>query len=153
MFPEGGDPIFRDIQPVYEEIGEGLPDAATWPRPGELADHRAEMWKCGLFDNVVVRHFDWEVSYDVDGYLDLLDTFSGHIAMAKWQRNGSTATFVAESPSGPITASDGTSVRSCTLPAAAADLHAFRARRPTTRPTLRSSPRRITGFGVAVQRT
>ncbi|NHU48780.1 MULTISPECIES: class I SAM-dependent methyltransferase [Rhodococcus] len=86
VFPEGGDPIFRDIQPVYEEIGEGLPDAATWPRPGELADHRAEMWECGLFDNVVVRHFDWEVSYDVDGYLGLLDTFSGHIAMAKWQR-------------------------------------------------------------------
>ena len=86
MFPEGGDPIFRDIQPVYEEIGEGLPDTATWARPGELADHRAEFEESGFFDSVVVRHFDWEVSYDVDGYLDLLDTFSGHIAMAKWQR-------------------------------------------------------------------
>ncbi|WP_009479972.1 trans-aconitate 2-methyltransferase [Rhodococcus sp. JVH1] len=86
VFPEGGDPIFRKIQPVYEEIGDGLPDTATWARPGDLADHRAEIEENGLFDSVVVRHFDWEVSYDVDGYLELLDTFSGHIAMAKWQR-------------------------------------------------------------------
>jgi SAM-dependent methyltransferase len=86
VFPEGGDPIFREIQPVYEEIGDGLPDTATWARPGELADHQAEIEQNGLFDSVVVRHFDWEVSYDVDGYLDLLDTFSGHIAMARWQR-------------------------------------------------------------------
>lgn len=71
VFPEGGDPLFRDIQPIYEEIGEGPPDAAAWARPGELADHRAEIEESGLFDNVVVRHFDWEVSYDVDSYLDL----------------------------------------------------------------------------------
>ena len=29
-----------------------------------------------------VRHVDWETTYDADGYLALLDTFSGHIAMA-----------------------------------------------------------------------
>ena len=28
-----------------------------------------------------MRHFDWETTYDADGYLALLDTFSGHIAM------------------------------------------------------------------------
>jgi len=33
-----------------------------------------------------VRHFDWEFTYDADGYLRLLDTFSGHIAMQPWQR-------------------------------------------------------------------
>src|SRR5262249_54473316 len=26
VFPEGGDPFFREIQDVYEEIGEGLPE-------------------------------------------------------------------------------------------------------------------------------
>jgi len=30
---------------------------------------------------------DWEVTYDADGYLRLLDTFSGHMAMAAWQRD------------------------------------------------------------------
>ncbi len=34
-----------------------------------------------------MRHFDWEVAYDADGYLRLLDTFSGHIAMQPWQRD------------------------------------------------------------------
>jgi SAM-dependent methyltransferase len=31
VFPPGGDPFFRDIQDVYEEIGEGLPPDAAWP--------------------------------------------------------------------------------------------------------------------------
>ena len=29
---------------------------------------------------------DWEIAYDADAYIDLLETFSGHIAMAPWQR-------------------------------------------------------------------
>jgi hypothetical protein len=36
---------------------------------------------------VAVRQFDWEVRYDADGYLRLLDTFSSHIAMQPWQRD------------------------------------------------------------------
>jgi hypothetical protein len=32
-------------------------------------------------------HFDWEVTYDAEGYLRLLDTFSGHLAMQAWQRD------------------------------------------------------------------
>jgi SAM-dependent methyltransferase len=86
VFPVGGDPFFRDIQDVYEAIGEGLPPDATWPAPGELPDDRAELEASELFDEVVVRHFDWEVVYDIDGYLDLLDTFSSHISMQPWQR-------------------------------------------------------------------
>ena len=31
-------------------------------------------------------HFDWETVHDADSYIDLLDTFSGHIAMADWKR-------------------------------------------------------------------
>jgi SAM-dependent methyltransferase len=86
VFPEGGDPFFREIQAVYEEIGEGLGTGAGWPRPGELPDDREELEASGWFDVVSVMHFDWEVVYDADGYLALLDTFSGHIAMAPWQR-------------------------------------------------------------------
>ena len=33
-----------------------------------------------------VGQYDWEVVYDADGYIDLLETFSGHIAMEPWQR-------------------------------------------------------------------
>ena len=35
---------------------------------------------------VEIRQYDWEIAYDADGYIELLETFSGHIAMAPWQR-------------------------------------------------------------------
>jgi hypothetical protein len=87
VFPDGGDPFFVEIQPVYDEIGEGLADGEVRIRPGQLPDQRVEIEATGLFDQVSVCQFDWETTYDADGYLDLLDTFSGHIAMEPWQRD------------------------------------------------------------------
>ncbi len=88
VFPAGGDPFFREIQDVYDEIGEGHPpDAAHWPQPGELPDGRAEIESSGLFDHLAVRHFDWEITYSAEEYLRLLDTFSGHIDMDIWKRD------------------------------------------------------------------
>ena len=83
VFPDGGDPFFREIQGVYDEIGESLPPGTICPRPGEVPDSRAGLEASGLFGDVAVRQFDWEVSYDADGYIGLLDTFSGHITMAE----------------------------------------------------------------------
>jgi SAM-dependent methyltransferase len=88
VFPAGGDPFFREIQDVYDEIGEGHPpDAPRWPQPGELPDGRAEIESSGLFDHLAVRHFDWEITYSAEEYLRLLDTFSGHIDMDIWKRD------------------------------------------------------------------
>jgi SAM-dependent methyltransferase len=87
VFPDGGDPFFREIQDVYDEIGEGLPAGQDWTRPGELPGERAGILASGLFGEVEVRQYDWEISYDADSYLRLLDTFSGHLAMAQWQRD------------------------------------------------------------------
>lgn len=83
---EGGDSFFLDIQDVYDEIGEGRPAGSAWRRPGELPDDRAEIERSGLFQDVVVHQFDWEISYDAQAYVRLLDTFSDHIAMQPWQR-------------------------------------------------------------------
>jgi hypothetical protein len=88
VFPEGGDAFFLEIQDVYDEIGEGLPADATWPRPGELPDSSAEVQRSGLFVDVTVRHFDWEISYDAEQYVRLLETFSGHISIEPWKRKG-----------------------------------------------------------------
>ena len=71
LFPDGGDPFFRDIQDVYDEIGEGMLGGAVWPRPGELPDERAEIDATGLFDVVHVGQYDWEVVYDAEAYIDL----------------------------------------------------------------------------------
>ncbi len=98
VVPEGGDPFFREIQDVYDEIGEGQPAGSVFigegepagsvfPTPDTLATRSAEIAATGLFTDIVVRRFDWEIRYTADGYLRLLDTFSGHIAMAPWQRD------------------------------------------------------------------
>jgi SAM-dependent methyltransferase len=87
VFPVGGDPFFKDIQDVYDEIGEGVPPGAAWYRPGELPDDRDEIEASGRFAGTVTRHFDWEISYTADEYIRLLDTFSGHIAMEQWKRD------------------------------------------------------------------
>jgi hypothetical protein len=86
VLPDGGDTFFQEIQDVYDEIGEGLPPGSVWPRPGELEERRAEIEASGLFEVVQVRHFDWERVYDAEGYVELLNTFSGHIAMEDWKR-------------------------------------------------------------------
>jgi len=105
VFPQGGDPFFRQIQEIYDEIGEGMPPDAPWPRPGELSDQRAEIEASTLFEVVLIRHFDWERVYDAEGYIDLLNTFSGHIAMAGWQRErlyGEIRRRLAQRPDGSL---------------------------------------------------
>jgi hypothetical protein len=86
VIPYDGDPFFERIQGVYEEIGEGLPPGWVTPRPGELPDDREEVEKSGLFEVIETRQYDWETIHDAESYIDLLNTFSGHIAMAEWQR-------------------------------------------------------------------
>ncbi len=81
VFPVDGDPFFDELQEVYDAIGEGLPEGAPRPAPGELAEQTTEIEESGLFDLVAVEHFDWTVDYTAESYLDLLRTFSGHIAM------------------------------------------------------------------------
>jgi SAM-dependent methyltransferase len=105
VVPVGGDPFFEDIQDVYDEIGEGSVEGARFPRPGELPDETREIEGSGLFQVVGVQHYDWEVVYDADGYIDLLETFSGHIAMAPWQRERLFAEIrrrLAERPDGRL---------------------------------------------------
>lgn len=103
VFPDGGDPLFRELQDVYDEIGQGLPPGAVWPRPGDLPDERVEIEASGLFEVVEIRHYDWEIAYGADSYIELLETFSGHIAMEPWQRDrlfGEIRRRVARRPDG-----------------------------------------------------
>lgn len=87
VLPRGGDPFFREIQEVYDEIGEGVPPGTDFPTPENLPDHREEIEATGLFTDVAVRRFGWEITYTAEEYIRLLGTFSGHIAMARWQRD------------------------------------------------------------------
>jgi SAM-dependent methyltransferase len=86
VVPDGGDPFFAELQDVYDEIGEGMPSGTVFPTPETLADSAADIEASGLFTDIRLRRFDWEIKYTAQEYIELLDTFSGHIAMAQWQR-------------------------------------------------------------------
>jgi SAM-dependent methyltransferase len=85
-FPEGFDPFFREIQGVYDAIGESW--EGEWPSspPEEVPDDRAEIEASGLFEDIEVRRYVWETPYTADEYIALLDTFSGHISMKAPER-------------------------------------------------------------------
>jgi hypothetical protein len=86
-FPSGFDPFFSEIQEVYDAIGESHPGVWPPPPPEELPDDAAEIEATGLFDDVRTRRYVWEMTYDAEGYIALLETFSGHIAMEPAERD------------------------------------------------------------------
>lgn len=105
VFPADGDPFFRELQEVYDEIGEGMPAGTWYFAPGEQPDHRAAIEGSGLFTVTLIRHFDWEISYTAEAYIALLDTFSSHIDMAGWQRErlyGEIRRRLAARPDGKV---------------------------------------------------
>jgi SAM-dependent methyltransferase len=79
-FPADADPFFREIQKAYEAIGEDK--IVHWPLPEEVPDLREEVVATGLFGEFESRRYVWELLYTADEYIDLLNTFSGHIAQA-----------------------------------------------------------------------
>lgn len=105
VIPYDGDPFFEELQEIYDEIGEPLPPDAVLPRPQELDDDRDDIEASGLFEVIEIEQYDWETVYDAEGYIDLLNTFSGHIAMQDWQRNrlyGEIRRRLAERPGGRV---------------------------------------------------
>ena len=80
-FPAGFDPFFAEIQEVYDAIGESHPGEWPPPSPDEIPDDHSKIQGTGLFEDVQIRRYVWATSYTADGYVALLNTFSGHIAM------------------------------------------------------------------------
>lgn len=105
VFPLDGDPIFEELQEVYEEMGESRPSDAELPRPQQLDDDRTDIDASDLFEVIDVTQYDWETAYDATSYIDLLNTFSGHIAMHDWQRDrlyGEIRRMLARRPGGRL---------------------------------------------------
>lgn len=86
-FPQNADRFFFDIQDVYKAIGEDIDDE-PWPPPlpEDVPDMRDEVDATGLFGDFQSRRYVWELSYTADQYVDLLNSFSGHIAMETEKR-------------------------------------------------------------------
>ena len=83
---DGG--FFAAAQEVYAREAPEIWDGsyANPPEFKDLPDRTGEIEGSGLFGPVVRRSYLWEQAYDARGYLRVLDTYSGHIALAERSR-------------------------------------------------------------------
>jgi SAM-dependent methyltransferase len=104
--------FFEAVQRVYERETPELipkdyrpldcPDEAPAPVKPE------EIEQTGLFGAVTVRRYRWDQEYDTSGYLRVLDTYSGHRALAPETRArlfGGIARLIDEEFGGRVTKS------------------------------------------------
>ncbi len=76
--------FFEAVQEVYEREAPEIvkpDDHKGLPQPHELPDRTAEIEASGLFDGVIRRDYRWDEPYDAEGYLRVLSTYSGHMAL------------------------------------------------------------------------
>ncbi|HYJ67583.1 MAG TPA: class I SAM-dependent methyltransferase [Nocardioidaceae bacterium] len=84
--PPGGDRFFAEIQEVYDQIGEPGPPGGPSP-PHEIEETLGvEIVDSGWFEAPRTRRHVWSRTYTADEYIDVLRTYSGHIAMTERQR-------------------------------------------------------------------
>ena len=76
----GGDRFWVDVQDDYDAVVPD-PDNSPPPRPEDVPHLADEISASGLFVNVGLRRHVWDVTYTAGGYLDVLDTYSGHRSM------------------------------------------------------------------------
>ncbi len=73
--------FFDAAQRIYErEAPEivGPEDYKGPPRPDEVTDRTQEIRNTGHFGRIATRHYRWDETYDSEGYLRVLSTYSGH---------------------------------------------------------------------------
>src|SRR5215207_3482882 len=76
--------FFEAAQEVYEREAPEIvkpDDHKGLPRPEEVPDRRGEIEASGLFGDVIRRDYRWDESYDAEGYVRVLSTYSGHIGL------------------------------------------------------------------------
>jgi hypothetical protein len=76
--------FFEAAQEVYEREAPEIvkpDDHKGRPQPHELPDRTAEIEASGLFNVVIRRDYRWDQPYDAEGYLRVLSTYSGHMAL------------------------------------------------------------------------
>jgi SAM-dependent methyltransferase len=77
VLAEGGDPFFVAVQEDYiaatDETDESPP-----PHPDDVGDLSGELVASGLFRDITVRRYLWDLTYTADEYIALLNTYSGH---------------------------------------------------------------------------
>ena len=84
----GTAPFFVEVQSCYERWDPTTPPGLRLPRPAAVPQDSAELDASGLFEPARFRRYEWDVAYRTDEYVDLLQTYSGHLAMPQAARDG-----------------------------------------------------------------
>jgi SAM-dependent methyltransferase len=83
VFPPDADPFFRAVQLAYDAIGHGVDE---FPDIDDIRhDDAVALRATGSFD-VEDRGYPRTITYDAESYIDVLNTYSGHIAMTEDER-------------------------------------------------------------------
>lgn len=83
VVPEDADDFFHEIQSVYGAIGEAVDQL---PGPDDIRHTDAEALRASGLFQVEDRGYVRVIEYDAASYIDVLSTYSGHIAMTEDQR-------------------------------------------------------------------
>ena len=76
---QNDDPFWVEVQDDYDAVVPD-PDNRSAPLLADVGDLRAEIDDTGLFADVDVRRYVWQVTYSAAEYIDLLRTYSPNIA-------------------------------------------------------------------------
>ncbi|GCE29591.1 methyltransferase type 11 [Dictyobacter alpinus] len=81
--------FFEEVQQIYQRLvpeqGESY-NPLLWPHEVQETV-KTEIEQTGLFHDVAVRRYHWDITYDAASYLRLLDTYSNHRALEKHQHD------------------------------------------------------------------
>jgi SAM-dependent methyltransferase len=78
-----GDPIYEEMQQVYEERAPFLDDNKSSEEV--ILEREQELRACACFENVELSRFPWTRHYNTRQYLGLINTYSDHLRMSEAQ--------------------------------------------------------------------
>lgn len=84
VLPPDGDTFFAEIQEVYDSLGQG---GAHLLNPDRFDDKTEHIEASGKFNVVKSLRYVWNQSYTAEEYIDVLNTYSDHRAMAAETRS------------------------------------------------------------------
>jgi ubiquinone/menaquinone biosynthesis C-methylase UbiE len=78
---DDADSFWADVEKDYVAVGMSAVEEPP-PRPEEVGDLGVEIDASGRFRTTAVHRYVWDVTYGVDEYVAVLDTYSGHRALS-----------------------------------------------------------------------
>jgi SAM-dependent methyltransferase len=84
----GTEPFFVDVQDCYERWDPATPPGLRLIPADQIPVDSDEVDRSGLFEPTQLRRYEWDQPYSRSTYLDVLLTYSGHLALPVDDRAG-----------------------------------------------------------------